>query len=85
MPATKIGICHATVSGMVRWWVIPDADDQHEVHRRRIMPGESYILVDRHSINSPADIEAAVEKAIGRKPAKPVAIGSFMGDPDLDR
>lgn len=92
MAATQIGIVYGVASGIIRRWIVPDRDtdlkDKHPV-----APGETMQIVDRATVKSSADIEAAVAKAIGRQPpsprcavinAKGEVIDIKMADPALD-
>lgn len=70
--STKVGIVYATDSGMLRYWIVPDADAEHDAHSKRVWPGESYLVVDRATIKGPADFETAIAKVTGKPCPAPV-------------
>lgn len=92
MAAAKIGVVYATGSGILRRWIVPD-NDADLTASHPVAAGETMLIVDRATIKSPADVDAAVAKAIGKVPPSPRcavidALGNvesvIMADPALD-
>lgn len=93
MAATKIGVVYATSSGMLRRWIVPDDDSELSEKRHPLARGEAMLLVDRTTIKSQADIEAAVAAVTGKGVPSPRcavidALGNvesvIMADPAID-
>lgn len=96
---SKVGIVYATDSGMLRYWIVPDDDAEHDHHSKRVWPGESYLTVDRAGANEPPKewqlfCEATIEKITGKPCPAPVraalvddtgaVVAVALIDPNLD-
>lgn len=75
----SVGIVFSTVSGMLRYIVVPDTAQEHESHSKRIWSGETYLVADLPSVDeadgsaslSLTDIEAAITKITGKPVPSP--------------
>lgn len=89
----KTGIVYATKSGIIRRVIVP-TNDTELTDPRHAGRGETLIIVDRKSLRSLNDIEAAVAKSFGKKPADSrcvvvdektaMVVGNIHCDPELD-
>lgn len=70
----SVGIVISTVSGMLRYLVIPDTVQEHDSHGKRIWSGETYLVANLPAVLQPdgsfslslTDIEAAITKVTGK-------------------